>query len=154
MKKLFIFITVSLIIASFNISSEDKIAFSYSKIQSFDSTIRFKGNLENLTSDTLYILTTGCNGLAQQVHFNPECFDYVAVYHCNVDQPIIKVVEPKQIINFHFNLKAKQCFSIDSSSFEIDIYLVENELDLKKFNRSDIHFRKDKTFVLGKFEIN
>jgi hypothetical protein len=39
---------VSLIIASFNNSTEDKIGFSFSKIemQSFDSTIKYKGRLE------------------------------------------------------------------------------------------------------------
>ncbi|MFK7968786.1 MAG: hypothetical protein AB8F95_00375 [Bacteroidia bacterium] len=65
-----------------------------------DSMIKINAVVENLTDTPKFFVVPSCNELEVNLVFKPDTYEVAILMHCNVSEPIIKVLAPKDSLAF------------------------------------------------------
>ena len=130
----------------FDFSAYNLRAYSDKGIVEIDAT------LYNCKTDTIYFLTSSCDGEQYSLQYDTAKFKPYPIAVCNESWPIIAKIAPKGFYKFkaHFRSKTKE----SKIKLGLDLYAVEKSFDLKSknlniFNRNE----KEKNIIWAKEKI-
>lgn len=120
----------------------DKISFDFSVIKdkSFQNKFEIKAKLYNKTSDTIYFLSSTCDGEQYSLKFDSLKIEIEPFMYCNASFPKVLKIAPKDEYNFKTYLNCKD--SIIKLGF--DFYQVDKNFNIANTSLSKIHNRNKK----------
>jgi hypothetical protein len=125
------------------IDSKSRIRFDFKVNTSGDWKIKnafgIVGILYNNTSDTLYFLTTTCDGMQYSLQFDSNKFLLNPSILCNATFDKIEKIAPKSQIKFGANFVNKSKEKMIRLGY--DFYEVDRRFKLSKNERINIHHR-------------
>jgi hypothetical protein len=128
---------------STQIDSTRRIRFDFKVSFSKDWKIRYiftiDGTLYNNTSDTLYFLTTTCDGMQYSSQFDSDKFSLAPTIACNATFDKIEKIAPQSQSHFSANLINKTKEKMIRLGY--DFYEVERKFKLSKNERRNIYNR-------------
>jgi hypothetical protein len=123
--------------------SKSRIRFDFKVNTSSDRKIKdafgIEGILYNNTSDTLYFLTTTCDGMQYSLQFDSDKFSLAPTIICNATFDKIEKIAPKSQFHFSANLINKTKEKMIRLGY--DFYEVDRRFKLSKNERRNIHNR-------------
>ena len=116
--------------------------FSAGRINTFQETIEIKASLFNDNADTVYFLTSSCDGEQYSLRYDTTKFVLTPFMNCNASFPRLMKIAPKGQYDFqaHFRCSSKET----KIKLGFDFYSVDKSLDLNKITLADIHGRNEK----------
>lgn len=119
-----------------------RFAFTAEGASSIDETIEIKASLYNDNADTLYFLSSSCQGEQYSLRFDTTQLVLTPFVNCNASYPTILKIEPNGQHDFHAHFRGKG----DVSNFKLgfDLYLADESIDLNETKLADIHGRNDR----------
>lgn len=131
------------------VKSHENIRFDFSaeQINTHEGTIEIKATLYNDNTDTVYFLSSSCDGEQYSLRYDTTLFVLVPVLNCNASYPRLIKIEPKGKYEF------KSHFRCNSNETKIrlgfDFYPVDKSFDLNMISLAGIHHRqqKDQTII-------
>jgi hypothetical protein len=116
--------------------------FSASRINTYKETIEIKASLFNDNTDTVYFLSSSCDGAQYSLHYDRTKFVLTPFLNCNVNYPILIKIAPKGQYNFqaHFRCSSKET----KIKLGFDFYPVDKSFDLNKISLAGVHGRQEK----------
>src|SRR5690554_279790 len=116
--------------------------FTAGRINTFEETIEIKASLFNDDTDTVYFLSSSCDGEQYSLRYDTTKFVLTPFINCNASFPRLMKISPKGQYNFqaHFRCSSKE--TIIKLGF--DFYSVDKSLDLNKITLADIHGRNER----------
>lgn len=116
--------------------------FSAGRINTFQETIEIKASLFNDNADTVYFLSSSCDGEQYSLRYDTAKFVLTPFMNCNASYPRLMKIAPKGQYDFqaHFRFSSKET----KIKLGFDFYLVDKSLDLNKITLADIHGRNEK----------
>ena len=126
--------------------------FSVGRVNTFQETIEIKASLFNDNADTVYFLSSSCNGEQYSLRYDTSKFVLTPFMNCNASYPRIIKIAPKGQYDFQAHFR---CSSSSSKETKIklgfDFYSVDKSFDLTSKNLGDINIfnrPKDKQTIL------
>ena len=116
------------------------------KLSQFKETIKIYGALYNPNADTVYILTTSCDGMQYSLQYDSTKFNLTPFLLCNASWPIIAKIPPEGKLDFtaHFKILNKS----DEIKLGFDLYEVEKSFDINKTSLKILYRNnKDKNVI-------
>jgi hypothetical protein len=133
------------------IKAKENIRFDFSagRINTFQETIEIKASLFNDNIDTVYFLSSTCDGEQYSLRYDTAKFVLTPFMNCNASYPIIIKIPPKGQHDFqaHFRLSRKKT----KIKLGFDFYSVDKSFDLTNKNLGDINIfnrPKDKQTII------
>lgn len=125
------------------INAKENIRFDFSAVRliNFQETIEIKASLFNDNIDTVYFLSSTCEGEQYSLHYDTAKFELTPFLNCNASYPIIIKIAPKGQHNFqaHFRLRSQETkiyLGFDFYSVDRSFKLPDKHLgDINIFNR-------------------
>lgn len=116
--------------------------FSVGRINTFEETIEIKASLFNDNADTVYFLSSSCDGEQYSLRYDTAKFVLHPFMNCNASYPRLMKIAPKGKYDFqaHFRCNSKET----KIKLGFDFYSVDKSLDLNKITLADIHGRHEK----------
>lgn len=116
--------------------------FTAARINTYKETIEIKASLFNDNTDTVYFLSSSCDGEQYSLHYDTAKFVLTPFLNCNTSFPQLVKIAPKGQFNFqaHFRCSSKEA----KMKLGFDFYYVDKSLDLNKITLADIHRRNEK----------
>ena len=118
--------------------------FSAEQINNIGRTIeiKIKANLINKNTDTVYFLSSSCEGDQYSLRYDKSKFTLSPYINCNLSFPRLIKIAPKGHYGFqaHFRCSSKHT----KIKLGFDFYSVDKSIDLNKIILSDIHGRNKK----------
>jgi hypothetical protein len=106
--------------------------FSAGRINTFKETIEINAALFNDNSDTVYFLTSTCEGEQFSLRFDTAEFTLTPLLNCNASYPMIEKIAPHGQYNFHAHFR---CSSIETKiRLGFDFYQVNKTFKLSHKN--------------------
>ena len=104
-----------------------KFDFRAEKLSKYKETIKIYGTLFNLNKDTVYLLTTSCNGIEYCLQYDSTKFLSQAFLLCNASWPIVAKIPPNDKLEFtaHFKVLDKS----NEIKIGFSLYEVEGSFD-------------------------
>jgi hypothetical protein len=134
-----------------DIKAKENIRFDFSavRINTFHETIEIKASLFNDNIDTVYFLSSTCEGEQYSLRFDTAKFVLTPFKNCNASFPRLMKIAPKGQYDFqaHFNCSSKEA----KVKLGFDFYSVDKSFDLKNKNLGDINIfnrPKDKQTII------
>jgi hypothetical protein len=125
------------------LTSQNNVTFSFSaKFISYDkSQIEINGLLFNHNLDTLYFLSSSCDGPEHLLRFDSTKFLPNPPVLCYKAHPIIQKIPPNKTFAFssYFLLKSNE----SKIKLGVDLYVISKSFDIKSVNLSEIYYWKD-----------
>jgi hypothetical protein len=133
--------TLSASIKSKNITGV-RFDISASRLDVFKETIKIKATLFNNNVDTIYFLTSTCDGEQYSLRYDTAKFISSPFINCNASYPRIQKIAPKGQYDFlaHFHSIRKET----KINLGFDFYIVDKSIDLSKISLDKIHNRPTK----------
>lgn len=126
---------------SIKVLNVDGIRFDISarRINPSKDAIEIKATLFNNNVDTIYFLTSTCEGDQYSLRYDSSKFILTPTTLCNASFPRLQKIPPKRKYNFqaHFRSNSKET----RISIGFDFYPVDKSIDLSQINLGDIHNR-------------
>lgn len=123
------------------LSSSDNVRFDFkaTNMVKFKKTIEINATLFNDNSDTIYFLTSSCDGTQYSLEYDTTKLFLTPVMNCNASFPMIGEIPPKGKLNFdaHFSFKEK----VTSIKLGFDFYRIDKSFDLTKIELHDVYHR-------------
>jgi len=112
------------------------------RIHSFKETIEIKATIFNNSIDTIYFLTSTCEGEQYSLRYDTAKFILTPFMNCNASYPRLQKLLPKGQHDFiaHFRFKDKET----EIKLGFDFYPIAKSIDLSKIGLGDIHNRPTK----------
>ena len=111
--------------------------FSARRVNTFKETIEIKATLYNDKTDTLYFLTSTCEGEQYSLRYDTAIFTLTPRIFCNVSLPKLANIPPKGQYNFQAHFR---CSSNETRiKLGFDFYQVEKTFDVINKNFGDIN---------------
>lgn len=116
--------------------------FTAGRINTFKETIEIKASLFNDNTDTVYFLSSSCDGEQYSLRYDTAKFVLTPFMNCNASYPRLMKIAPKGQYDFqaHFRCSSKET----KIKLGFDFYSVDKSLDLNKITLEDIHGRNEK----------
>jgi hypothetical protein len=116
--------------------------FSVGRINTFEETIEIKASLFNDNADTVYFLSSSCDGEQYSLRYDTAKFVLTPFMNCNASYPRLMKIAPKGQYDFqaHFRCSSKET----KIKLGFDFYSVDKSIDLNKITLADIHGRHEK----------
>ncbi len=131
--------------------AKENIRFDLSagRINTFQETIEIKASLFNDNMDTVYFLSSTCDGEQYSLRYDTAKFVLTPFMNCNASYPIIIKIAPKGQHDFqaHFRLSNKET----KINLGFDFYSVDKLFDLTNKDLGDINIfnrPKDKQTII------
>lgn len=105
-----------------------KFDFRAEKLSKFNETIKIYGTLFNPNKDTVYFLTTSCNGIQYCLRYDSTLFSAEPFILCNASWPIVDKIPPNGKLDFTAHLKALG--KVKEIKLGFSLYEVESSFDL------------------------
>lgn len=137
------------------IKSKENIQFDFTaeRINTFKETIEIKATLYNKNVDTVYFLSSSCNGEQYSLRYDTTQFVLTPFLNCNTSYPRLIKIAPKGRHNFQTHFR---CSSNETKiKLGFDFYSVDKSFDLENKNFGDINIfnrPKDKQTILREVE--
>lgn len=123
------------------VNNADLVSFDFEAktLANSKKTIEINATLSNENLDTVYFLTSTCDGLQYSLKYDTTNFYLTPFLHCNVSYPMIEKIPPKGKLNF------KAYFSYNKTPTTIklgfDFYKINSSFDLTTIKLHEIHYR-------------
>jgi hypothetical protein len=134
-----------------DIKAKENIRFDFSavRINTFQETIEIKASLFNDNIDTVYFLSSTCEGEQYSLRYDTSKFVLTPFKNCNASFPKLMKIAPKGQYDFqaHFSCSSKEA----KVKLGFDLYSVDESIDLKNKNLGDINIfnrPKDKQTII------
>jgi hypothetical protein len=135
--------------------SQDKVKenirfdFTVGRINTFKETIEIKATLFNDNADTVYFLSSSCDGEQYSLRYDTAKFVLTPFINCNASYPRLMKIAPKGQYDFqaHFRCSSKET----KIKLGFDFYSVDQSFDLTNKNLGDINIfnrPKDKQTII------
>jgi len=99
-------------------------------LSEFEGTIKVYGTLFNPNTDTVYLLTTSCDGMQYGLQFDSSKFTHTPFLLCNASWPVIEKIPPEGKLDFTAHLKN---IGINKEiKLGFDLYEVEKSFNINK----------------------
>ena len=123
------------------INQDVKFDFTIKKSNDTNQIIYINATLFNNNTDTIYFLSSSCEGDQYSLRFNNEKFDILSFIHCNVSYPRMRKIAPKGQYDFGTYIK----YSDNETKIKLgfDFYPVDKSIDLKAISLANIHHREE-----------
>ena len=123
-------------------NNKDQVQFDFKANYINTNTIEITASLYNDNSDTVYLLTSTCDGMQYSLQYDTLKFILTPFLNCNASYPSIAKISPKGHIEFkaQFRCKLKE----REISLGFDFYQVEKSFDLTKIKLYNIYNRPAK----------
>jgi len=129
-------------------NSSDNVRFDFkaSNMVNFKETIEINATLFNDNLDTIYFMTSSCDGMQYSLEYDTTKFDLTPFMHCNVSYPMIGKIPPNGKLDFdaHFRFKEKAT----SIKLGFDFYRIDKSFDLRKIKLHDVYYRPDNVKIV------
>lgn len=111
--------------------------FTAKPINIVDKSIEIKATLFNDNVDTVYFLSTTCEGAQYSLHYDTAKFTLTPSIVCNASYPKIIKIAPKGLYDFkaHFKNNSKET----KIKLGFDFYSVDKAFDLKNKNLRELN---------------
>jgi len=111
--------------------------FSVGRINTFQETIEIKASLFNDNPDTVYFLSSSCNGEQYSLRYDTAKFVLTPFINCNASYPRLMKIAPKGQYDFqaHFRCSSKEA----KIKLGFDLYSVDKSFDIINKNLGDIN---------------
>ena len=111
--------------------------FTAAHINTFKETIEIKASLFNSSADTIYFLSSTCEGEQYSLRYDKEKFTLTPLINCNASFPIIIKIAPKGQHTFqaHFSYRNKET----KITLGFDFYFVDRSFYLTNKNLGNTH---------------
>jgi hypothetical protein len=123
---------------------------SAKRIYSFKEAIEIRATILNNSIDTIYFLTTTCDGDQYSLRYDTSKFILTPSVYCNASFPRLQKIEPKGQYDFkaHFCSNSKESVIV----LGFDFYPVDKSFDLSQISVGKIHNRsaKDQSVLWAK----
>jgi hypothetical protein len=126
--------------------SNIKFDFRVEKLTEYKETLKVYGTLYNPNKDTVYLLTTSCDGMQYSLQYDSVKFFLAPFMLCNASWPLIAKIPPEDKLDFiaHFKSLGKN----NEIKIGFDLFEVEKSFDISNknlniFNRNE----KDKNII-------
>ncbi len=121
------------------IKAKENIRFDFSvgRINTFQETIEIKASLFNDNEDTVYFLSSSCDGEQYSLLYDTAKFVLTPFMNCNGSFPRLMKIAPKGQYDFqaHFRCSSKET----KIKLGFDFYSVDKSFDLSNKNLGDIN---------------
>jgi hypothetical protein len=131
--------------------AKENIRFDFTavRINTFKETIEIKASLYNDNADTVYFLSSSCDGEQYSLRYDTAKFVLTPFLNCNTSYPRIIKIAPKAKHDFQAHFR----FSSTETKIKLgfDFYLVDKSFDLTNYNLGDINIfnrPKDKQTIV------
>ena len=118
---------------------KEKIRFDFTvgRINTFENAIEIKASLFNDNEDTIYFLSSSCDGEQYSLRYNKSKFILTPFINCNSTYPRLMKIAPKGQYNFqaHYRCANKET----KIKLGFDFYSVDKSFNLKNKNVKDIN---------------
>ena len=120
----------------------DSVRFTFSAARSntFQKTIEIKASLLNDKTDTVYFLSSSCDGAQYSLRYDTTRFELTPLIVCNASFPRFEKIAPKGQYDFlaHFSLITGET----QIRLGFDFYQVAKSTDMSIISLRDIHNRR------------
>lgn len=125
------------------IRSKKNIRFDFSaeRINTFKETVEIKATLFNDNEDTVYFLSSSCDGEQYSLKYDTAKFVLTSFLNCNASFPILLKIAPKGQYEFQAHFRCRS--NVTKIKLGFDFYSVDKSVDLNKISLADIHHRKE-----------
>lgn len=123
-----------------NIKETIRLAYSAKHIESPIKALEIRASLINDGTDTVYFLTTTCDGEQYSLQYDTAKFVQTTLINCNASFPMLVKIAPKEQHFFQAHFKAKGSESKITLGF--DFYAVSKSFNVAETIIADIHRRK------------
>lgn len=123
--------------------------FSTGRINTFQETIEIKASLFNDNIDTIYFLSSTCDGEQYSLRYDTAKFLLTPFINCNASYPIIIKIAPKSQHDFQAHFRCRNAETKIKLGF--DFYLVDKSFNLTSKNLENINIfnrPKDKQIIV------
>lgn len=122
------------------INKNIRFSFSAARINSFKETVEINASLFNNNEDTVYFLSSTCEGIQYSLRYDTSKFVLTPFLNCYFSSPIIIKVLPKGRYDFkaHFRASTKET----KIKLGLDFYSVDKSYNLTNKNLGDIFNRQ------------
>jgi len=133
------------------IKAKENIRFDFSagRINTFQESIEIKASLFNDNIDTVYFLTSTCDGEQYSLRYDTAQFVLTPFLNCNASYPRLIKIAPKGQHDFQAHFR---CSSIETKiKLGFDFYSVDKSFDLTNKNLGHINIfnrPKDKQTII------
>jgi hypothetical protein len=134
-----------------DIRANENIRFDFSsvRINTFQETIEIKASLFNDNIDTVYFLSSTCDGEQYSLRYDTAKFVLTPFKNCNASFPRLMKIAPKGQYDFqaYFSCSSKEA----KVKLGFDLYSVDESFDLKNKNLGYINIfnrPKDKQTII------
>ena len=113
--------------------------FTATRINTYKETIEIKASLYNDNRDTVYFLSSSCDGEQYALRYDTSAFTLTPLLNCNSSFPKRIKIAPKERHNFnaHFRCNNQQT----KIKLGFDFYAIDKSFDLKQKSLNDIFNR-------------
>ena len=121
-------------------SLKDSVLFYFTaKLDKSSKQIKVNATLENVSQDTIYFLSSSCDGEQYSLKYDTKLLFQEVFFHCNANWSVIMKIAPKEkhIFNSYFSSKQK----LKSLELSFDFFKVDKDFQLIKKNKLNIHNR-------------
>jgi len=119
--------------------------FSVKPLNNVKEIIEIKASIFNDNTDTVYFLSSTCNGEQYALRYDTTKFELTPFINCNASFPRIMKIAPKGQYDFRAQFR---CNSTEHKiKLGFDFYAVNKSFDLTKMSLADIHNRKIQTII-------
>lgn len=119
-----------------------KFDFSLSNKSSVKGGIKVKASLLNQGSETVYLLTTTCDGEQHALQFDSVNFDLIPLILCKASRPKVVKIAPGAQHNFYAHFKSKAMAKNLKLGF--DFTAVDASFDINSASVADINAKAAK----------
>jgi hypothetical protein len=113
--------------------------FAAKRIDTFGATIEVNASLYNTSSDTVYFLTSSCDGSQYSLQYDKSKLLLTPFIHCNASFPRIERIAPKRQYNFKANFRDNKKDTKIKLGF--DFHQVDRSFNLNTIKTYQIHYR-------------
>jgi len=112
--------------------------FKASRLVKFKNTIEIQATLFNDNTDTVYFLTSTCDGMQYSLEYDSTKLILTPFFNCNANYPMIGKIPPNGKTDFdaHFRVNEK----MTSIRLGFDFYQVDKSFDIKKIELHDVYY--------------
>ena len=123
--------------------------FTAERLNTFKETIEIKASLFNDNTDTVYFLSSSCDGEEYSLRYDTAKFVLTPFINCNASYPRLMKIAPKGQYDFqaHFRFGSKET----NIKLGFDFYSVDKSFDLTNKNLGEINIfnrPKDKQIII------
>jgi hypothetical protein len=138
---LFFLVTVSMSYVKQISKNDATFSFSTKHLSNDKNQIEIMGLLFNHNSDTLYFLSSSCDGTQYSLQFDSTKFTMNPRLDCFTSWPVIQKIPPNKSFAFssYFKLKSNE----NKIKLGFDLYVIPKAFDLKSVKLRQIYNRKN-----------